>query len=331
MKVFWCSGIIYSCAIFLPLLTTTQVSAFTTVLVISNNAMTRNGIARNLKNTLIHHSRSTNSPQNEDNNNIIGNFVETKKDVSTSSSPPPPSFNGKLVLPRKILQQGLKKKDNDENYQIAAVYALLTRQYSKATPGWEHVIRVGMTMDLAKELNQLNDQEDATAAFVRVRSYSIPQRLAMEELVQEWKQFVTGVTTETSKTTTTAQPLVDSDELLRRAKVNSLSAFDDDDNDDDDDDWQVSLPSTRSSILSSSTSASVMSPFADDAVAATTRNLPFTIESVNTVLEEVRPFLIADGGNVAVDRIDDTTQNVYLKLEGACGSCPRYVIKTVGL
>lgn len=39
------------------------------------------------------------------------------------------------------------------------------------------------------------------------------------------------------------------------------------------------------------------------------------------VLDEVRPYLISDGGNVAVKDVDADTGNVYLLLEGACGSC----------
>jgi len=34
----------------------------------------------------------------------------------------------------------------------------------------------------------------------------------------------------------------------------------------------------------------------------------------------MRPYLLADGGNVAVRDIDGP--NVYLELQGACGSCP---------
>jgi Fe-S cluster biogenesis protein NfuA len=54
--------------------------------------------------------------------------------------------------------------------------------------------------------------------------------------------------------------------------------------------------------------------------------LELTIENVDQVLNEVRPYLISDGGNVSVQRIDDnkestTKRNVYLILEGACGSC----------
>jgi NFU1 iron-sulfur cluster scaffold homolog, mitochondrial len=33
------------------------------------------------------------------------------------------------------------------------------------------------------------------------------------------------------------------------------------------------------------------------------------------------PYLIADGGNVAVESVDETKRLVVLKLQGACGSC----------
>lgn len=43
-------------------------------------------------------------------------------------------------------------------------------------------------------------------------------------------------------------------------------------------------------------------------------------ENVEMVLDEVRPYLMADGGNVELVEIDGPT--VYLRLQGACGSCP---------
>lgn len=52
----------------------------------------------------------------------------------------------------------------------------------------------------------------------------------------------------------------------------------------------------------------------------TTRVLPLTEENVERVLDEVRPSLMADGGNVALHEIDGLV--VVLKLQGACGSCP---------
>jgi len=51
-------------------------------------------------------------------------------------------------------------------------------------------------------------------------------------------------------------------------------------------------------------------------------SLEFTIENVDNVLEEVRPYLISDGGNCSIEKVDKATKDVYLVLEGACGSCP---------
>ncbi|XP_042415663.1 nifU-like protein 2, chloroplastic [Zingiber officinale] len=50
---------------------------------------------------------------------------------------------------------------------------------------------------------------------------------------------------------------------------------------------------------------------------------PLTAENVELVLDEVRPYLISDGGNVALHEIDGNV--VRLKLQGACGSCPSSV------
>ncbi|XP_050272775.1 nifU-like protein 2, chloroplastic [Quercus robur] len=52
--------------------------------------------------------------------------------------------------------------------------------------------------------------------------------------------------------------------------------------------------------------------------------LPLTAENVESVLDEIRPYLIADGGNVALHEIDGNV--VRLKLQGACGSCPSSVM-----
>ncbi|CAN6440415.1 unnamed protein product [Victoria cruziana] len=48
--------------------------------------------------------------------------------------------------------------------------------------------------------------------------------------------------------------------------------------------------------------------------------LPLTAENVESVLDEVRPYLMSDGGNVTLHEIDGNI--VRLKLQGACGSCP---------
>ncbi len=48
--------------------------------------------------------------------------------------------------------------------------------------------------------------------------------------------------------------------------------------------------------------------------------LTLTPENVETVLDELRPYLMADGGNVELVEIDGPV--VKLRLQGACGSCP---------
>ncbi|KAJ9696715.1 hypothetical protein PVL29_008767 [Vitis rotundifolia] len=45
-----------------------------------------------------------------------------------------------------------------------------------------------------------------------------------------------------------------------------------------------------------------------------------TAKNVDLVLEDVRPYLISDGGNVDVVSVEDGV--ISLKLQGACGSCP---------
>ena len=48
--------------------------------------------------------------------------------------------------------------------------------------------------------------------------------------------------------------------------------------------------------------------------------LELTFENVDLVLDEMRPYLIQDGGNVRIEEIDGPV--VRLQLEGACGTCP---------
>ncbi len=48
-------------------------------------------------------------------------------------------------------------------------------------------------------------------------------------------------------------------------------------------------------------------------------NVCLSIEVLSCCLQ-IRPYLISDGGNVELSEIDGPV--VYLKLQGACGSCP---------
>ena len=51
-----------------------------------------------------------------------------------------------------------------------------------------------------------------------------------------------------------------------------------------------------------------------------TETMALTLENVEKVLDQLRPFLMADGGNVEVVELDGPI--VKVRLQGACGSCP---------
>jgi len=49
-------------------------------------------------------------------------------------------------------------------------------------------------------------------------------------------------------------------------------------------------------------------------------SLTLTRDNVENVLDELRPYLMNDGGNVELVEIEGPI--VKLRLQGACGSCP---------
>jgi Fe-S cluster biogenesis protein NfuA len=69
----------------------------------------------------------------------------------------------------------------------------------------------------------------------------------------------------------------------------------------------------------------VVSPFAEaakeeDAGAVDdSPKLPLTMENVDEALDEVRPYLVADGGNVELVKIEGKI--IVVRLNGACGTC----------
>lgn len=79
-------------------------------------------------------------------------------------------------------------------------------------------------------------------------------------------------------------------------------------------------------ILQMTDTDTIVSPFAPGEGEAASSDLgdddelELTRENVELVLDEMRPFLKADGGDVALVEIDGPV--VKLELQGACGSCP---------
>ena len=94
--------------------------------------------------------------------------------------------------------------------------------------------------------------------------------------------------------------------------------------------WLAPVARTAGPRRGSLRAEPVVSPFeagensatAASEAAASLGELEFTPSSVDEVLNRVRPYLVADGGDVAVVEVRSETKDVVLRLEGACGSCP---------
>jgi Fe-S cluster biogenesis protein NfuA len=244
-----------------------------------------------------------------------------------AAAPPPAILNGKRVLPAAIIKAGLKGQDS----RIAGVYALLS-DYQKGSEGWESVVHVGVSQDIKATLDAVN----VAFGHVRALSFSFPQPNAMQDVANDWSK------TASDAGATLQEGVVDASSFL----------FDDDDDDDfDDDDWSMGMTAQAVASVPSSASsadADIVSPFQSgdegrtssssgssstietdapvvslpSATPSVSASLEMTMESVDEALNEVRPYLIADGGNVAVKGVNAETKTVYLQLEGACGSCP---------
>lgn len=191
--------------------------------------------------------------------------------------------------------------------------------YVYRSEGWENVEYVGTTKDLDATLQEKAEQlGNSKVAHVRALSFSFPQPSAMEEVAVMWRNSVKEV----------GGPALNPADYL----------FDDDDDEDEDDDdeWEPEIAAGASATLSSSNpdGEEVVSPFdpekdTSSGIPVTTEGvLPLTKDNVDKVLDEVRPYLIADGGNVAVEGIDEEKGEVFLKLQGACGELDERLLNT---
>jgi Fe-S cluster biogenesis protein NfuA len=226
---------------------------------------------------------------------------ESASASSSSSSTAAPILNGKRVLPYKIMMTGL------QSHRVAGVFAVLDSSYKRGTEGWEACTYVGVSQDLGSAIQWLheNDVTQLKVAHIRALSFSFPEPNAMQQIADDWRRQATEA----------RAPL---DGRWADDVLNYL--FDDDDDDDDDDDeFEIDdIPDSAATIVSpfdSSKGIATEIESSDDVP------LVFNPENIDKVLDEVRPYLIADGGNVAIERVDEESRSVYLQLEGACGSC----------
>ncbi|GMH45517.1 hypothetical protein BSKO_13474 [Bryopsis sp. KO-2023] len=100
------------------------------------------------------------------------------------------------------------------------------------------------------------------------------------------------------------------------------------------DDWsevidgqtKTTIDPERAGVAAASAPEQIVSPFArarvhrsigNDSEVAAEDMVP---ETVDRALDEVRPYLISDGGNVEVAGVEDGV--VFVRMQGACGTCP---------
>jgi Fe-S cluster biogenesis protein NfuA len=263
-----------------------------------------------------------------------------------------PTFNGQLILPVKVVLNGL------QNHKVAAVYAI---QPSR-TKGYAAVTHISITKDLKADLNSLisymdqgkgNGKGSKQIGFVRALSFAYPQKTAMEEVMQRWVSMVIGeggtlgfLDDEDDDEVEDEQQVVATQgssrtEAEKEELVKLMEATADYDSDDDDDDEfemdseesssnALFLDRTQTQTASKAPSpekneeGEVISPFEIPTYASTASEetkLEFNLSTVDKVLDEIRPYLISDGGNVSIHSVNEETRSVYLVLEGACGSC----------
>jgi len=267
------------------------------------------------------------------------NVLFQSLDTSSENISKAPVLNGKMIFPLKASMAGLK------GHKVASVYAVLNSGYKRGkSDGWENCEYAGVTLDLHSSLKSLHEiHGKKSVAHVRALSFLYPQRLAMEETAAKWRQLANAANDNTASNHRNNWDEIVKDDLVGFPMDSNAYDYDDDDDDDDEfDDGFSPMDVMSNNNISEDSDDGVVSPFAtsssqtattnddDDSSVATDGSSSsndedlsaFNIKNVDRVLEEVRPYLISDGGNVSVKRVDEETMNVYLTLEGACGSCP---------
>ncbi|GFH55502.1 hypothetical protein CTEN210_11978 [Chaetoceros tenuissimus] len=271
------------------------------------------------------------------NNNLNKASPRTSLNQSSSSEESfakAPSFNGQLTLPLKVISSGLSNTT-----PVAAVYAIQSDKPSRPNDAsYTNIKHIGFTKDLAKDLTALKEKYGGQIAYVRALSFAYPQKAAMMEVANRWASMVheqggsLGLVEKEEK----EERSKEEKEELVRLMMETADYDDDDDDDDDDDEFEFDEEDTPAALFVDKTSEAKevkeeesseeeeekTSPFEMPTYASTSDStLEFNLETVDKVLDEIRPYLISDGGNVSIHSVNEETRSVYLVLEGACGSC----------
>lgn len=152
---------------------------------------------------------------------------------------------------------------------------------------------VSMSRDVARSLNVLvENQSEDLIDMVKVMTFAMPSAADMKLVVESWIRDNGDV------------PLGNIQQWREADEV-----------------MEPVLRAVESAVLDAP--MSVVSPFETTEVgmAESAEALELTEENVDAVLNEVRPYLISDGGNISVLSVDSAERKIKVQLEGACGSC----------
>mmetsp|Transcript_10479 Transcript_10479/g.32020 ORF Transcript_10479/g.32020 Transcript_10479/m.32020 type:complete len:425 (+) Transcript_10479:59-1333(+) len=227
--------------------------------------------------------------------------------------------------------------------KVAGVYAVLDEG--------REVVYVGISRNVAVHLAAHRSRLSASdVRYAQVKTVAFPSREDMEAVRNEWIESLeyvpSGNGEEYKKWTSSiaeasevamndeakrefeskksklkkAMGEVESDEEYsrRQRESNIRSAV-------EEGDWSAEINRQTEETLngSNSSSDSVVSPFAENSKSSEIspkKSMVLNKENCDAVLDEVRPYLVADGGNIKVLAVEGG--DVKVLLEGACGSCP---------
>jgi Fe-S cluster biogenesis protein NfuA len=245
--------------------------------------------------------------------------------------------------------------------KVAAVYAILNHQYKRGSgDGWEYCEYIGITKDLQFVLDTYTKRLSVeSVAYVKALSFSYPQKSVMEEIASSWRALAvqyngpvsintaldawivvpeSGVASQVPDSSSNPSTVPEGKDQRTQQIVEFIRAtqYNDDDEDDEEDeeDEANQVQEVVSNIMNNAQTptqgSNIVSPFMNDSLGTAqvlteekTIKQPLIFNAVNVekVLDEVRPYLISDGGNVSVQKVDTDKNDIYLLLEGACGSC----------
>jgi len=176
-------------------------------------------------------------------------------------------------------------------------------------------VTVWMTMITMSSSSVVVDGFTAVPKIIRANTQSKNSIIRLYSMDDDDNQIISPFAAAASLGSTATDTDDDDDEDEEDDDEYSYYAIYDEDDEEDgeyyyEDTFDESAPAVAPELAYTATEATELG---DD-------SLELTWENVELVLEEMRPYLIADGGNVAISEIDGPV--VRLELQGACGTCP---------